>query len=223
MTLDGKQESLRQAYMTDLGLTDDPNSPWTMHELEKRHTLRGFSVSRAPSFGSPLGGYKSTAGSAASSIIPTNGQIRLVPFWLPRTALIDRIGCEIAAVGTAGSLARLGIYTSDDQGLPSTLVGDYGQINATTLGFKELAINQELVEGLYWFTAVPQGAPTTDPTFRALSGTDTHLFTATSQASVFNVGATCYVNNVTATGVLPDTIVTSPGGFIGPALFVRFA
>lgn len=46
MTLNGNQESLRQAYMSDLGLTDDPSKPWTMQELVQKHTLAGFGTKR---------------------------------------------------------------------------------------------------------------------------------------------------------------------------------
>jgi len=63
--------------------------------------------------------------------------------------------------GVAGATVRGGIYNSDSSGFPGTLLIDAGTVDASTTGYKSIAINITLPTGRFWIAGVSQGgAPT---------------------------------------------------------------
>jgi len=63
--------------------------------------------------------------------------------------------------GVAGATVRGGIYDSDSSGFPGSLLLDAGTIDASTTGYKSIAINITLSSGRFWLAGVSQGgAPT---------------------------------------------------------------
>jgi len=96
----------------------------------------------------------------------TKDVLRAVPFVVPKTITLDRIAMEITIAGTAGSVLRLGIYSSTDN-LPGALVLDAGTIACDSATFQSITINQQLTAGLYWLVFNHNSAAT--PTFRAIT------------------------------------------------------
>lgn len=100
-----------------------------------------------------------------------NGNIRLVPIWLP-TRAVDRIGLVLTVAGSSGSLVRLGIYGSDPStGMPtgSPLV-DAGTIDGTSATYQEKTIAwTPSARGYYWLAAVVQAASAGLPSCHAIS------------------------------------------------------
>lgn len=72
------------------------------------------------------------------------------PFIVERKITIDRIGIEITAAGTAGSVVRLGIYNDDGNIYPGTPLINAGTIAGDSATVQSIVINQEMEAGLYW-------------------------------------------------------------------------
>lgn len=108
------------------------------------------------------------------------GDMRCIPFHVPRPITAIRIGAKITSAGGAGSLARLGIYADDGTGKPGSLILDAGTIDGTVLGLGLITISQALPAGLIWLSYVAQvAAPTVQyalaaPLQQPYSATDTN-------------------------------------------------
>jgi len=73
------------------------------------------------------------------------------------------IACNIAAIGGAGSVMRIGIYAADETRVyPTALLVDSGSIDTTIAGFKNIPINLSLDLGLIYFfvSIIGVAAPT---------------------------------------------------------------
>lgn len=86
-------------------------------------------------------GSNGTAGLAINSI-------RLWPHEVQFPQTIDRIAIEITT-GTTGKM-RIGIWSSDANGMPSVLVLDSGEITVTAPAVYPVTISKLLLPGLYW-------------------------------------------------------------------------
>jgi hypothetical protein len=95
--------------------------------------------------------------------------VHFVPFFLSSSITLDRIGAECTGA-IASTVYRLGIYNSNSDGYPSSLILDAGTIDTSTTGAKEITISQALTPGLYYFASVNQGAAG-NPTMRCYSST----------------------------------------------------
>lgn len=86
--------------------------------------------------------------------------LRVVPFLVDKTIIIDRIGVEISTSATTGGVIRLGIFNSDHEGFPSTVLLDAGTVSSvvTAPAWTEITISQVLQPGLYWLGVVGQTA-----------------------------------------------------------------
>jgi hypothetical protein len=98
----------------------------------------------------------------------TNGALHIVPFWITTARTLDAVAVLIGTTGTgsAGAVARIGIWNADANGAPGTLVKDCGTVALTgTAGTvaQISSIAQALPAGGYWIGAVLQGAPATVP------------------------------------------------------------
>ena len=72
---------------------------------------------------------------------------------------LDRIAMEITVAGSAGSLLRLGIYSSVNS-LPYDLILDAGTIACDSATFQSITINQSLAPNLYWLTFIHNSSST---------------------------------------------------------------
>ncbi len=99
------------------------------------------------------------AGGTSSMSVALN-TLYAVPFLCEERRTFDRIGIRVA--GTAAGNARLGIYNSGADGLPSSLLLDSGQLATSTINTDVTAtISQELqAQTLYWLAAVFSSTPT---------------------------------------------------------------
>lgn len=129
------------------------------------------------------------------------GVLTVVPFWVPATFTADRIGAEITT-GAATAVGRLGIWSSNSNDFPSTLLVDAGTIDASAASsILTKTISQVFTPGLYWLGLVSQVA---SATFRTagqggLSPVVDTTFAATSGAN----GINCYYQTG-ITGALAD-------------------
>lgn len=102
----------------------------------------------------------------SGTVLQFNAQFDAIPFAVPVAVTVDRIACRVTTAGSAGAVARMGIYQDDGTGYPGALVLDAGTVATTTTGVKEIVINQTLQPGLYWLVVGGQGAPATNTTFQ---------------------------------------------------------
>ena len=101
----------------------------------------------------------------------TAGLLSLWPMVLVRSTTFDRISTYVdTTAGAAGTVIRLGIYNSDANGMPSTLVSgsettqDGTVVNSATVAGS--TINVALGRGRYYLAAVSQGSGTMPTTER---------------------------------------------------------
>lgn len=79
-----------------------------------------------------------------------NDNVKLCPFIIAETTIIDKISVHITVGGTAASTMRYAIYDSNDE-LPNYLIFDSGDINSVTTGIKTITFTPlTLKPGLYW-------------------------------------------------------------------------
>jgi hypothetical protein len=98
----------------------------------------------------------------------TNGNLVVSAFAIGSTRTLDSVAVLIGTTGTgsAGAVGRIGIWASDSNFTPTTLVRDCGTVALTGTAGSVLQISglaQSLSAGVYWIGAVIQGAPTTVP------------------------------------------------------------
>jgi len=109
--------------------------------------------------------YEAKNGSQILTNSYTLNRLVYVPLFISESITIDRIGAECTAA-VASSVYRLGIYSSDSNGLPSSLVIDAGTIDTSSTGAKSITISQALTAGLYYLCGAQQGGAT-NATMRA--------------------------------------------------------
>lgn len=158
----------------------------------------------------------------------TAGKVYYVPLPVEAPHSIDKLGCYVSTVGSAGSVTRLGIYDSDSSGWPNALLG--GDLTvATAAGSTKsitLAAVLALLSGLYWLALVSQGAPATEPTFYGINGNGEGSPWVPVNDNGSGSPADAYATALTQTGVagaLPAT--AAPDGWFAspPGIAVRVA
>lgn len=134
----------------------------------------------------------STSGSLGNNVL------RAVPFYVPNSVTLTKIGTEVTTIGEAGSKVRLGIYADDGTGRPGALVVDGGQINGDSATVQEVTLGTPVAvgPGWYWAAAAIQSAPATPPTLRVPSA-----MTAMTDVGTSIPSAGLGVNGWGATGI----------------------
>lgn len=150
-----------------------------------------------------------SSGTATANNLGTN-VLRVAPWVITRPWPLARIGAEITAAGEAGSTFRPVIYADNGAGYPGTILFDGGPIPADVVGAGEKTTTQTLQPGIYWLGGVVQGAPTTQPTIRVISGW--------SPPFPINLGGTAPVNVSTVGYSLPNVSGAPPASMAGAGI-----
>jgi hypothetical protein len=168
------------------------------------------------------GRYYTTDGSVTTGSVSTLNRVTTLPFWVHTTTTFDRIGIRVTATA-ASSTIRLGIYSSNANYEPTTLVLDAGTVDsATAISNQEITISQQLTPGMYFLAALPQGGT---PSYQvignnpiSIAGFSSLGFSgiATNQA----ISTSYYMGGIT--GSLSSTFL-SPPNFTSnaPRIFLR--
>jgi hypothetical protein len=104
------------------------------------------------SWGTRSGAYYGPMASATANAGFAN-RITCVPLFLPKPTLIDRIAFRIVTGGAAGSLVRLGVYSSGANGLPDALLHDFGTVDGTVPATVVSITVSETLQGFVWLAA----------------------------------------------------------------------
>ena len=113
------------------------------------------------------------------SLLGVNNRAYYCPVYVPRPARVEALEFRVTVIGSAGAVARVGIYSTDYRithpnnpqfGMPRRLLVDGGTTPTTTAGGWTVGIPLTyLPEGLIWTVLVPQGSPATQATFTAVN------------------------------------------------------
>ncbi len=135
--------------------------------------------------------------------VPVVNTLYAFPFTSGRGGTLDRIQFNVTTGGAAGSVARVGIYTStsDTNLYPNALVVDGGQFDTTSTGVKTATISAALTENkLYWLVFL---SGTAAPTVRA--GQPSSMPNVLGIDSAMGTGSGIGLNVARAYGALPGT------------------
>lgn len=88
-------------------------------------------------------------GSISSAVSMIGNNLRAIPFIVAEPTTFDRIGVY-SSTSSAGNYLRFGIYNSNENLEPTTLVLDSGEFSAASSGYKESIINVTLQPGIYF-------------------------------------------------------------------------
>ena len=97
----------------------------------------------------------------------TKSRLYLHPLFISESITIDRLAVECTLLALSTTF-RIGIYNSDSNGVPTTVVLDAGTVDTTSTGLKSITVNQSLSAGLYYVAGVLQGG-STSPEMRSYS------------------------------------------------------
>jgi hypothetical protein len=199
-------------FETDTGYskTGNGSTAWTSLQYGNFQQFKRGYISQAWYYG----GF---AGSGGTNSAITQNTLHAIPFYVGNTTTFDRIG--INGVGGAAGTVRLGIYL-DNNGLPGTLLADYGTVSMGGSGFLSITISPTL-SGIVWLAAVSQGAGCTTSTVGFMynpfiGNTDSPYASGASGTGYYQTGVS---------GSLPSTWGSTfnilRAGTITPAIYMR--
>lgn len=146
-------------------------------------------------------------GSASTGALTAN-LLYLIPFVPDQNGSIDQMGIEVTTAASAGGVARFGVYSSDSDGKPATLLGGDVTVATDTTGWKKTSAFTAVAVtsgSRYFLAVVGQVASATVRT--VASGIDPTIIGgdfALSAAGCYGVPST--------SGALPSTVTISIGG-----------
>lgn len=146
------------------------------------------------------GGWFAPPGTPSTSASHVNNVLYAAPISVIEPVTIDKVGVGVTVAGEAGSTLRVGIYDTLE-GLPNALLGSVAPIAADAVATPEPALALTLTPGVYWLAAVVQGAPTTRPTLRSVSGTG--AVTGAESAATALAGSLIGYQKSSVSGALP--------------------
>ena len=153
------------------------------------------------------GTYENTFSSTSISN-PTANQLRCLPIYVTPDMTATTLSIYTLTVTTAG-VARLGIYSSGSDGVPSTLLVDAGTVSYTTNNTNySVTISTALPAAWYWLGVVVQSGSSTWKGLNNVTPVSTLTQRAASPAN--NTGPFGYSTD-SVTGALPaaPTFATS--------------
>jgi hypothetical protein len=123
-----------------------------------------------------------------------------VPFFIPKRISLDRLGIRCSTT-RAGSQSRIGIYSNSSNGLPTNLLLDAGDIDTSTLGFKETIVSLSLNIGWYWLAA---NCNILTPSVQVSNSFFGSLYFLGSDAPTATSSDFCYSQSLVMYGALPS-------------------
>lgn len=138
---------------------------------------------------------------------------------LPSGTALDQIGIEHTAVGGAGSVTRLVIYSDDGEGQPGALLLDAGTVDTTaTAAFQTISISATTTTSRIHVGAIPQVG--TVPTYRIVATT---LVTPYRRSTPVTLATFSGLFQSSVTGAAPASFTESGAIFYAPLVQVRIA
>lgn len=141
-------------------------------------------------------------------------RLMMISVFIPESITLDRIGIECTS-GVASSTFRLGIYNSDSNNVPSTLLLDAGTVSTATAGQYAVTISQTLSAGLYYFAYCQQGGATNAfmRAYHNIIGNWAPVASTSPQQGAYLTG----YNQDSVSGALPSTYTANNPNTLQPA------
>ena len=186
-----------------------PNSVKTAYDLANNALLK-YAASWQVKYRSTYW-YENKNGSTITTATFSQNRVYCYPLFIQESITIDRLGVE-CTTASASTTWRIGIYNSDSNGLPTTVVLDAGTVDTSTTGLKTITVNQTLAAGLYFIAGVWQGG-SASPTMRAYgtsSGNWSPIASTTQQSTSYS--NEYHVDGITGSlGTLSSLSISSAG------------
>lgn len=149
-----------------------------------------------------------TGGTITTQSVASANSLRAFPFFVPKTALFDRIAIRVTTAGTGTTpRARIGVYEDNGNIYPGHIALDAGEVDVSSIGLKELTIGLKLKGGkLYWLAFV--GQDTASLALAAIPTTDS-LATFLGFDNALSGSAFLGVAHVQTYGALPEIFPSS--------------
>lgn len=131
-------------------------------------TSGGVPVAQWPAATVASGGtFEPVPGGALGTVTVSGDQCALVPMLVTADISVASLSVWVGTAGSAGAVARLGIYRDNGNGKPGPLLTDAGTVDATVTGLRTLTPTDpiKLIPGWYWTAVAFQGEPTTQPVY----------------------------------------------------------
>lgn len=153
-----------------------------------------------------------------NQVLPTYRPL-FVPMFMSDSASVDRIAIEVASSASENGVVRLGIYESNERGLPGNLIVDAGTVNGSIVGVKQAVINRTL-NGLVWLCVVSQNGNVSVKSF-----TNTIQAYPSPTTGAVSAGKLALSFDTYYYGALPSVTGGSPVGmtFYPPLVNLRLA
>lgn len=148
----------------------------------------------------------------------TSQTTRFMGFIVPHTVTVTSLAVVVATAGTGSSL-RLGIYSSNSNDVPTTLVVDGGLVATATTGVKTATISQSLSPGLYWL-AVASGSGTQPTILTGNTNSATPYMPWVSIPTGTGASAQAWVNSSSSTAFPTPITPTLAPATVAPLVFL---
>ena len=155
-------------------------------------------------------GVTNTSGTSLSTM-------HAVPIIIPNTITVTSLNIEVTTAAAAGGVARLGIYSSNANNQPGSLVIDAGTVATDSIGVKELVTSQTLTAGVYWLSVAWQGN-VTGMLYRFVTGIAPYIYSS-AQYTISSSYPNCYYSTVS--GALPSTFSITNYALGAPKMWIK--
>jgi hypothetical protein len=137
--------------------------------------------------------------------------LRGIPIVISDNQSWDRIGLEVTTAGSAGSVIRLGLYSSSNC-MPANRIADFETVPGDSLGIKTIVISETLTPGLY-FIALNHNS-TTNIFIRSIPNGSSPTVLGLPDTFGTTLVANSITSNLTYT-TMPSTFTTSGMAAVG--------
>jgi len=214
----GQVSGLGSASLKDVPVTGDAASD----EVVLGNDSRLVSSSAHMPFGIVTdvpGHYLVSMGSGVVNQILPEYRPLFVPMFMSDSAHVDRIAVEVATAASGSGVVRLGIYESNERGLPGNLIVDAGTVGASTVGVKQAVVDETLT-GLVWICVLAQNSTVSLKCFTNVIQSYPSFTTGSVSAGKLTLSYNTYYF-----GTLPAIVGDSPEGmtYYPPLVNLRLA
>jgi hypothetical protein len=171
------------------------------------------------------GDYMSLPFGATTDVTAVNSRTYYIPIYLPACTL-NRIACYTGGSFSGSGVVRLGIYNTDSNNKPSTVLLDAGTVSTNAAGTAfEITINQAITAGFYYLAFNSQTNASTNA-FYGVASSDANVniiwggrWTGSVDASSAEIAAI----QSSVTGAFATASGVAIGAGASPIVWVRFA
>jgi hypothetical protein len=154
-------------------------------------------------------------GAPGTANVPVNRMFAL-PFWPGRRCTLTALAANVTLALVGGNL-RMGLYNSNDSGLPTTLVADYGTVAAGLTGIRSITGLSTVVRPVLHYLVVGRQGGVLNLGLTTRTSWDP-IVSETTPTIAGSLNA-YYIDGVS--GALPASFGAPAGTDTGPALAVQ--